>query len=240
MTRGRGVAAPDTSLVIAAVLAVVAGCIDAICFGRVFDVFPANQSGNAVLLGIALGKGSAGEAWRPAVAILGFAVGIVGAVLLGSRVRGRRRAELLLVLEVLLLLPLALALTGTTRPAAELDGALAGLLLLSTAAGMGIQTEVIGRVAGVTIATTYQSGAIAGIAEATAGRVTSHDDTDTGTVARSRLRVLGVVLIAYIAGAALGSALGDWSGALLVPTMIVVVVCAVLAVAAYHERMHVR
>lgn len=209
-------------LALAATLALIAGCVDAIGFVRVFEVFPANQSGNAVLLGIDIGEPSGGgAAWRPTVAILGFAVGVALAIFLGSRVLGRRRAELLLVLEVLLLTPLACVLLTTSGPATELSGRGTGALLLLTSCAMGMQTEVIRRVAGVAVATTYQSGAIARLAESVTERVSSEGRQKEG---RPGFTILLVVLFAYIGGAALGAALGDLRSAIVVPIGLLLVV----------------
>jgi uncharacterized membrane protein YoaK (UPF0700 family) len=93
---------------------------------------------------------------------------------------------------------------------------------------MGIQTEVIGRAAGVTVATTYQSGAIVRIAElATAGAAGRRRALAAHTVV-----VLAVVLASYVGGAALGAALGSWSASLFVPIGMLVVVGLVAVVAA--------
>ena len=222
----------DTYLSLAVALAFVAGCVDAICFDRVFEVFPANQSGNAVLLGIALGHGRGGDAWRPAVAILGFAVGVAVAIVLGSRVRHRRRAELLIGIELGLLAPVAIVVLSDAHPAATLSGIASGLLLVLTAGAMGLQTEVIGRVAGTAVATTYQTGAITRIAEA----VTRRAPGDPGHPAVERgLAILVCVLVAYVGGAAAGAGMSDWGGSLLVP-MGVLVACEVALVATSRSR----
>jgi uncharacterized membrane protein YoaK (UPF0700 family) len=204
----------DVNLMIAGALAAVAGSVDAICFDRVFGVFPANQSGNAVLLGIALGRGHGGGAWRPAVAILGFALGVALGIVLGSRLRGRSRPELLVAIELALLVPVAVVVLVDARPADELGGVASGLLVVLTAGAMGIQTEVIGRVAGIAVATTYQTGAITRIAESMARRVATVDRRPA--IARG-LAILICVLVAYVGGAAVGSALGSWRGAMFVP-----------------------
>ncbi len=193
------------------------------CFSRVFDVFPANQSGNAVLLGIGLGRASAVEAWRPAIAILGFGIGVALGIVLGRRVGRPWRAELLVVLELALLAPIAFVVLEVAHPRPELDDVAAAVLLVMTSIAMGLQTEVIGRVAGVGVATTYQSGAIARIAE-----VAAEPAGTDGPPGRASLLVLGTVLAAYIAGAALGAALGSWAGALLVPIGILVALAALL------------
>jgi uncharacterized membrane protein YoaK (UPF0700 family) len=229
-TRPGRVAAP---LSIAAALAVVAGCVDAVCFARVFDVFPANQSGNAVLLGIGLGRASAVETWRPAVSILGFGVGVAIGIVLGRMLRRPWRAELLLVLELVMLVPIAVVVLDSPDSRSLEDGA-AALLLFLTSTAMGLETEVIGRVAGVDVATTYQTRAIARIAEGAVARLRS----GTGPPRESPrlLGVLGTVLAAYVAGAALGAALGDWRGALFVPVALLAVLIGAIAAGAARSR----
>ena len=223
-------------LLVALTLALVAGCVDAVCFDRIFDVFPANQSGNAVLLGIAVGAGELGHAWPPAVAIAGFIAGIVVAVLVGRRVAQLHRPAVLLGVESALLAVVAVVLLATERPGA-IDGAEVAALLLLASVAMGIQTEVIGRVAGVDIATTYQTGAIAHVADIAghraAGDAAARDPAP-------RLTVLVSVVVAYIGGAALGSALvatlANRRGAMVVPAAIVIVLGVATAVAA--ARLH--
>ncbi len=215
-------------------LALVAGCVDAVCFDRVFEVFPANQSGNAVLLGIGLGHASGVETWRPAVAIVGFGLGVALGIVLGRRLHRPWRAELLVILELALLVPIAIAVLVTDHPRTDLDDVVAAVLLVLTSMSMGLQTEVIGRVAGVDVATTYQTGAIAHLAEAGVRR--------TGIVGLEPKRsntlvgVLGTVLVAYVAGAALGAALGSWGGSLLVPLAMLGGLVVALSVAAARSR----
>jgi uncharacterized membrane protein YoaK (UPF0700 family) len=219
-------------LVVAVTLALVAGCVDAVSFDRIFQVFPANQSGNAVLLGIGIGAGHADEAWRPAAAIAGFMIGVAGAVIVGDRVSRLHRPTMLLGIESALLTALTIALVAVERPRA-LSGPASGALLVLAAVAMGIQTEVIGRVAGVTVATTYQSGAIARIADVT-GRRPERPEGLTADAPPPGLAVLGSVLLAYIAGATLGAALvavlDDHRGAMVVPTALVVALTAGLAI----------
>ncbi len=222
----------------AVTLALVAGCVDAVSFDRIFDVFPANQSGNAVLLGIALGAGELGHAWPPAVAIAGFIAGIVLGVLVGSRVSQLHRPTALLGIESLLLAAVAITLLATEHPGA-IDGPEVAVLLVFASVAMGIQTEVIGRVAGVAVATTYQTGAIARIADMTGSRV-ARTAPRPEVAGAAPLAILVSVLVAYIGGAALGaaavSALGDRRGAMVVPTVIVVVLAGGAAVSAARSR----
>lgn len=212
------VLAPDTALVV--VLGAVAGCVDAITFSRVLDVFPANQSGNAVLLGIDLGMVHGGAAWRPAIAIVGFGLGVTVGILLGGRL-GPHRTAALLAAETVLLLPLLLVVAFVRHPHTELASVPAVALVAVTAAAMGIQTEVIGRAAGTAVATTYQSGAITRIAESAAARISPATQLRAGTGVA--VGVLALVLTAYVGGAALGAALGSWSAAVVIPVGALVV-----------------
>src|SRR5689334_5480651 len=58
-------------LVAAVALAAVAGFVDAVCFGHLFDVFPANQSGNIIFFGVAIGDQDASQLWPSATAMVG-------------------------------------------------------------------------------------------------------------------------------------------------------------------------
>jgi uncharacterized membrane protein YoaK (UPF0700 family) len=211
-------------VLIAVLLGAVAGCVDAISFDRVFGVFPANQSGNAALLGIDLGMLRGGEAWRPALAIAGFGIGVVVAILAGSRIRRRWRAELLLGAEMLLLVPLLVVVARDRRPLEQLSAVAEGCLLTVTSCAMGLQTEVIGRVAGISVATTYQTGAITRIAESVAARIAPGR---YGQTVAAGIAVLVLVLIGYVGGAALGAALGSWRAAMVVPIAILATAAAI-------------
>lgn len=62
-------------------LTAVAGFVDAVAYTRVTGVFPANQSGNLILLGLVVGGTPGAPAARTAGAIAAFAVGVVVAAL---------------------------------------------------------------------------------------------------------------------------------------------------------------
>src|SRR3954468_21219956 len=99
------------ALVVAVLLAGLTGFVDAVAFERFLGVFVANQSGNAVFLGMAIGGSSVSTVWRPATAMVGFAVGIVVGELVRGRVRGPRLGAWLLVCEVALFV-LVIVITG--------------------------------------------------------------------------------------------------------------------------------
>lgn len=206
-------------------LAVVAGSVDAIGFTEVFRVFPANQSGNAVLLGMGIGGDHEVSVWRPVAALVGFGVGVAVAIVLGSRFDARRRAARLLGLEILVLLPLAVVVL-LRDDVGEISGPGTGALLVATAAAMGVQTEVIRHAAGVGVATTYQSGAIVRLAEDVAHTMPLERER---TYNRVDLIVLLLVLAAYVAGAAVGAAIDTWQGSMIVPLAVLAVVALPLA-----------
>jgi uncharacterized membrane protein YoaK (UPF0700 family) len=85
------------------VLAALTGFVDAVAFDRFLGVFPANQSGNAVFLGVAIGGGEHSRGWQSGVAMVAFVLGVVVGELLRRRVPARRAGASLLACEVLFL-----------------------------------------------------------------------------------------------------------------------------------------
>ncbi len=134
------------ALVVAMLLAAVAGFVDAVGFNRLFGVFPANQSGNVAFLGMAIGGDSPAAGWRCAVSIAGFALGTAAAFAFGRALTARRRGPTLLTVEVGLLVVVSLVV----GPVGDgLDGGLTGaVLVVLGSVAMGVQTESIRRVAG--------------------------------------------------------------------------------------------
>ena len=125
-------------LVVPITLAAIAGFVDTVGFTRVFGVFPANQSGNVIFFGMALG-GSPGvpPAWRSGLAIVSFAVGTGVGLVIARRVGARRRHSVLLAVEFALLSALAIV-AGPITDAAPAGGLSAVLLVLAGVA-MGVQ-----------------------------------------------------------------------------------------------------
>ena len=214
------------ALVVVVLLAAITGFVDAIAFGRFLGVFPANQSGNAVFLGMAIGGSPVSTAWRPATSMVGFALGIVVAQLVRRRVRGPqqtpRLGAWLLVCELALFVAL-IVITGPIDRVHVVGGGEGFVLIVLASMAMGVQTEVIRRVAGTAVATTYQTGAIARMGEAVS-RVLSR----TARLREEReVVVLLLVLAAYVGGAAVGAAApGRWRWSMI----LVATVLAVLAV----------
>ncbi len=215
------------ALFVAVLLAAITGFVDAVAFSRFLGVFPANQSGNAVFLGMAIGGSPVSSAWRPATAMVGFALGIVVGQLVRRRVRGPRLGAWLLVCE-LALFGAVIAITGPIDRVHLIGGGEGFVLIVLTSMAMGVQTEVIRHVAGTAVATTYQTGAIARMGEAIS-RVVSR---------AARLReehevvVLLLVLAAYVGGAAVGaSAPGEWRWSMFLAAAVVGVLAVLWFVA---------
>ena len=154
------------ALVVAVLLAGLTGFVDAVAFDRFLGVFVANQSGNAVFLGMAIGGSSVSTVWRPA-----HLDGRVRArhrrraSSCGAGCRGPRLGAWLLVCELALFV-VVIAITGPIDRVHLIGGGEGFLLIVLTSMAMGVQTEVIRHVAGTAVATTYQTGAIARMGEA--------------------------------------------------------------------------
>lgn len=193
-------------MAVALVLAAITGYVDAVGFTRMFDVFVANQSGNVILFGIGLGDADWEGVWRPAGSMLGFVAGVAIGLLVARRLREGVRAPSLLAIETVVLLAVAAGAGDLAGRTAPFDGVAGVLLLLGSAFAMGIQTDVIRRVAQVSVATTYSSGTLMKIGDELAGVVVR---AALSPAARRALAVMGGVVAAYVAGAAAGTALVD-------------------------------
>lgn len=204
---------------LAAILAAVTGYVDAVGFTRLFGVFPANQTGNIVLFGIALGDPDLGDAWRPALSMLAFALGVMLGLVLAHRLGARVRMGTLLALETVLIGVVALLAGDVSSRAAPVGGAKEVVMLGLAALAMGVQTDVIRRAARVGVWTTFTTGAMVQFTDQVSEAVVHHRSPHVE--GRRVLVVLGAVLVAYVAGAAAGAAAADaWGRALVVPVVI--------------------
>ena len=205
-------------MVLPGVLAVTAGFVDAVGFLHLFGVFPANQSGNLVLLGMALASPIPPPAWVSATSIFGFVLGTAGGAWIGGRLRPPVRRRALLAVELALLVGLAAANAVVGADRSPLTGATLGVLLLVAAVAMGIQTEAIRRAAGVAIATTYETGAMARIGESLAAA----EPGERRPLRTATAVVLATMVACYVGGAAVGAGrLGQGRAGLVVPCLAV-------------------
>lgn len=153
-------------------LAVVAAATDAVSYLGLGKVFPANMTGNTVLLGLGVAQGDFPAAARSACALGGFVFGavVVGAV--PSARRGPRALWVALVCELALLVAVALWWSVLGGPPA--GGSRYGLIALAGTA-MGTQSAAVAWLQVPAVSTTYITGTWTSVA------------TRLGTVARSAM-----------------------------------------------------
>jgi uncharacterized membrane protein YoaK (UPF0700 family) len=120
-------------------LALAAGSVDALSYLGLGRVFTANMTGNTVLLGVAVARGSGGDAVRSAVALGGFCVGVAAGVALSRT----RRPWPQLATFALLLEAIALAAALTIWAAAGVSADTRRPLIAVCAAAMGSQSAAV-------------------------------------------------------------------------------------------------
>jgi uncharacterized membrane protein YoaK (UPF0700 family) len=175
-----------------AALAAAAGCVDAAAFLGLDRVFPANQTGNTVLLGIALGAGDGQAALRTGVSIAAFVAGVMAAALL---MRGVAPGWSGRVWRILLAQAAGLAVV------AALWGPLGTPALIAlVSAAMGVQSAAALRVGVPGVTTTFVTGTLTRIA-------TQVVDRRQGP----REAAPAAAWAAYLAGAVVGGLLSRWT-----------------------------
>ncbi|HWG42715.1 MAG TPA: YoaK family protein, partial [Gemmataceae bacterium] len=157
---------------LALVLALVAGCIDAVGYMVLVKLFTAHMSGNSAAAAVYTGEGSGTKAFHRAFPIPIFILGVaIGAALSETLARSglRRIFTVAVTLEAILLLLFLLwggpALANGTIP--EEPAWRFYLLVALPTLAMGIQNATLRRVGGVTVRTTYISGMLTNVAEQT-------------------------------------------------------------------------
>lgn len=139
----------------------VAGGVDAVSYLRLDHVFTANMTGNAVLLGLAVGQGHGWAALRSIVALAGFVLGAGMAATIVERSPKEgvwpQAVTRALTLELITLVMFAIAwhLPGGAQGADKLYG-----LIALSAFAMGVQSAAIRHLNVPGIATTYITGTI--------------------------------------------------------------------------------
>lgn|GEM_PF-787806 len=209
----------------AVALTAVAGFADTHVFLFLTRVFIANMSGNLVLFGIALGEGRWTPSARFLTAIVAFVVGIGVASLVHDRRRraGKRlRPDVLLAVEAGLL-TFVFLWAYLVRGDEEGARIVVYPVLVAGAFAMGMQNASLLRVGAVAVATTYASGSVARFGSEGALALGATDATEASPHLRA-VRVLGALIVAYVAGAAVAAFLGRSPGWLLVPIAALLVI----------------
>jgi uncharacterized membrane protein YoaK (UPF0700 family) len=192
-------------LALAAGLAAVAGCLDALSLARLTGTFVAFQSGNTVLGGLEVGRGNWAQAWPPLVAVVTYVAGSALTPFVidpsGDVRRARRRlfawASALLALDALIVL----VGFGAGSETPEGVGRYAGIVAATLA--MAMQTAIIRTVDGVPVSSTFSSGMLVRFGQAVGEAV--HPSTRPGEL--RVLRILGIVNAAFLGGSIVGGIL---------------------------------
>ena len=243
---GRSTTSPaQVRNVLLVMLSLAAGCVDAVGYLGLGQIFVANMTGNTVLLGLALGQAKGQAALRALVALAGFVVGVgVGSAIVG---RGGERSAWSSGVTAVLALELAVLVAfaaGWFLVEAEPVGGSVYPLIVLPAVAMGVQSAAVRRLGIPGVATTYitgtltdlTEGAIARLRPAVAGAI-SDDGPEREVPSARGLLLPADVWLAYGIGAVIVGILAvRWpSGVLSVPVAVVAVVVGV-AMAGLHRR----
>ncbi len=185
-----------TIALLAIVLTILAGYVDAIGYLSLGHVYVANMSGNSIAVGIHASRFEPWEVWRFAWPILSFAFGLLLSrvvVSWGVYRKWRSLAAPAIALE-------ALALGGFMA----FRGGVAGVFLAACA--MGIQAATLSRFNGVTVYTSFVTGSLVKFAE-------SLGECVIGLITPARVERSNLfsiwwffsVWVAYVSGAFLGA-----------------------------------
>jgi len=159
LERGRVPGFPQGRNAMVVVLTWAASAVDAISYLGLGHVFTANMTGNAVLLGVAIGQGQGLAALRSIIALASFVVGAaLGAIIVE---KGPQHTDWpVAVTRAVLLEGIILgAFTLTWHLGARSGAAIYALITLSALA-MGIQSAAIRHLKVPGIATTYITGTL--------------------------------------------------------------------------------
>jgi uncharacterized membrane protein YoaK (UPF0700 family) len=224
----------------------IGGFVDAVGYIALFQIFTANMSGNSVHAGMYLGKLDLSELARPGCAIVAFVVGMILtriAMMLAARRRMRRIATYTLAVEALLLVLFARATPAMKMgQIIDLHSAAYFFLVALLAFAMGVQTATLTHVGGMTIYTTFVTGALTKFSESlTRAGFWAYDQTAQSRRMSDIVRLapkqkdvreaafLAAVWLCYLAGAAVGTASKQrWElRSLYLPVAVLIVIVAV-------------
>ena len=211
---------PET---VAVLLATVSGFVDAFVYLRIFPVFTANQSGNLILAGVAIGQGHWAEASASAVSLVLYVTGAAIGVAAFDRALAGGRPRLLGALgaEIAVLVALvvtALVLGRGNTVSSDVDTPVL-LIVGVTALAMGLQGMALRKVRNVGVLTTGGTGNVTTIGERL-GRLGTRERKSSDELA---LDVIGWVVALYVGGAIVGSLAASVRGTGPIPLLLAVV-----------------
>jgi uncharacterized membrane protein YoaK (UPF0700 family) len=219
-------------------LSLAAGCVDAVGYLGLGQVFVANMTGNTVLLGLAIGQADGQGILHAGTALAGFILGVA----LGAAIveRGPEQAAWTPAVTVALGLELVILLTfaaGWLLDGPEPSGVLVYLLIALSALAMGVQSAAVKSLDVADVSTTYVTGTLTALTARMVGWLRSTFSESAGertTLPGLRERGLPLtadVWLAYGVGAVVGGAAQLlWQpAALLLPVAAVATVVALMA-----------
>jgi uncharacterized membrane protein YoaK (UPF0700 family) len=188
-------------------LALSAGCVDAVGFLLLFGIFTAHLSGDTTHLAVELGSGDFGhDALARLVVLVVFVAGVVaGVAIMAANAERRRRVLIVEIACVVALMVTGRATLGTG--AFSNGGAVFYVLVVLAAVSMGLQSAYVRREAGTSVHTTFITGMLTALAEDTVAWWRDRSDT----AARGRAATHGTIWIGYLVGGVAGAALAlEW------------------------------
>lgn len=137
-------------LSLAFALTILAGVVDAVSYLHWHGLFVSFMSGNSTVLGVHTAQAETAKALLAAAVIAGFVVGVTAGELLTTAI-GRRVAEVVLLLEAVLLATGAVLLHGNAS-----EFLVAPMLSFT----MGLHNAAVHRGGGISVSLTYVTGAL--------------------------------------------------------------------------------
>lgn len=206
-----------------------AGCVDAIVY-IVAHVFTANMTGNAVLLGISLGRELSMATVHSLVALVAFTAGVVlGSILVGEKVHGIpwKGVRIATVIETIVLALFTVVFFSPLHQTSELS--LESLIILSGFA-MGMQSATVKRLNLPGIATTYITGTmtsmIAGLIHHWGSEETEGDEKEESAGLNPSIALQAWVFVLYALAAVASAVVYKYwpTGVALLPFIAIVAV----------------
>lgn len=199
-------------------LAVAAGCVDAVSYLGLGGVLTAAMTGNTILLGLAIGQAEMQAALRSCVALAGFMVGAALAAAIAGR--GAKQAvwprgvTVVLAIELAVLVAFALGWHFAGEDVADKTIHL-DMLIGAAGVAMGMQSVAVQRLGVAGVATTYVTGTLTSSAVRLVGWLRAPSTgSDTGQPDQAaKARGAGyplIVWLAYGTGAAAAGAVKLW------------------------------
>ena len=216
--RNKSALDPSSRLRVGYLLTLAGGSLDAYTFFARGGVFANAQTGNIVLLAVALAEGDGNRAMTYLVPIVSFIMGLVAALLLDEGMRRRdarlaRRASL--VIEVVGLLAVALI------PATSTGNAIANSIVSFVAA---IQYEAFKSFRGHAFATTMTTGNLRKFVEGAFGWMVCGNEAS-----HHQMMVFGSVILTFVTGAVIGASAGKILGTFgCVPAMVLLTIAGIV------------